>query len=67
MMTVGELAKQLNLTLEGDPSVMVSGVASPERAHATHLIFVESAKQLPRAARSLARCTIVPQDATLPG
>jgi UDP-3-O-[3-hydroxymyristoyl] glucosamine N-acyltransferase len=67
MMTARELAKRLTLTLEGDPTALVSGVASPERAHQTHLIFVESEKQLPRAARSLARCAIVPRDAVLEG
>jgi UDP-3-O-[3-hydroxymyristoyl] glucosamine N-acyltransferase len=67
MLTVRELAKRLNLTVEGDPSALVSGVASPERAHQTHLIFVEAAKHLPRAARSLAHCVIVPQDVELEG
>ena len=67
MITAGELSKRLALTLEGNPSVAVSGVASPERAHDSHLIFVEAAKQLPRAARSLARCVIVPAGAALEG
>jgi len=67
MMTARELAKKLKLGVEGDPSATVSGVASPERAHAADLIFVEGAKQLPRAARSLARCAIVPPDLTLEG
>jgi len=60
MLTARELAKQLNLEMEGDPAVPVTGVATPERAHAMDLIFVESAKHVPRAARSLARCVILP-------
>ena len=60
MMTARELAKRLKVTLEGDPAVEVGGLASPERARATDLIFVETAKHLPRAARSLARCVVAP-------
>ena len=65
MMTARELAKRLNLTLEGDPAEPVTGLATPERAHQRDLIFVEAAKHLPRAARSLAHCVIVPMDARL--
>ena len=65
MITARELARRLKLTLEGDPSAAISGVASPERARQTHLIFVEGAKQLPRAARSLARCVIAPAGVAL--
>jgi len=65
MMTARELAKRLNLVLEGDPATPVAGLATPERAHQNDLIFVEAPKHLPRAARSLARCVIVPLDAHL--
>src|SRR5271169_3949733 len=65
-MTARELAKQLNLVLEGDPAATVAGLATPERAHERDLIFVEAAKHLPRAARSLARCVIVPPDVAMP-
>jgi UDP-3-O-[3-hydroxymyristoyl] glucosamine N-acyltransferase len=67
MMTARELAKRLNLVLEGDPAVPVSGLATPERAHEKDLIFIEAAKHLPRAARSLARCVIVAPGAELAG
>ena len=59
-MTARELAMKLNLTLEGDPAAEITGLASPERAHAKDLIFIDAAKHLPRASRSLARCVIVP-------
>ena len=65
MIAARELAHRLDLPLEGDPEVEISGVATPERAQQTQLIFVESAKQLSRAAKSLARCVIVPQGARL--
>ncbi len=65
MLTARDLAKRLNLVLEGDPAAPITGLATPERAHEKDLIFVEGAKQLPRAARSLAICVIVPGDARL--
>jgi UDP-3-O-[3-hydroxymyristoyl] glucosamine N-acyltransferase len=58
-MTAYELAKRLNLVLEGDPAAVVAGLASPERARETDLIFVEAEKNAQRAARSLARCVIM--------
>jgi len=67
MITAHELAKRLNLVLEGDPSAELTGLASPERAHEKDLIFVEAPKNVPRAARSHARCVIVPMDARLEG
>lgn len=66
MMTARELAKRLNLVLEGDPAAPVTGVAAPERAHEKDLIFVDAAKHQERAARSLARCVIAPRDLQLP-
>jgi UDP-3-O-[3-hydroxymyristoyl] glucosamine N-acyltransferase len=65
MLTARDLAKRLNLVLEGDPAAPITGLATPERAHEKDLIFVEGAKQLRRAARSLARCVIVPSDARM--
>ena len=67
MLTARELAQRLNLGLEGDPATTITSVASPERAQPSHLIFVDAAAQLPRAARSPARCVILPQDAVLEG
>jgi len=65
MMTARELAKRLNLMLEGDPAAQVDGIASPERAHQRDLIFVDAAKHAPRASRSLAQCVVVPPDIQL--
>ena len=60
MMTAGELAGRLNVEIVGDPAIPIAGVASPEQARETDLIFVETAKHLPRATASTARCVIAP-------
>ena len=60
MITAGELAGRLKLEVVGDPAIPVAGVASPERARASDLIFVETAKHLPRATASASRCVIAP-------
>ncbi len=65
MMTARELAKRLNLVLEGDPAAPVEGLAAPERAHRADLIFVEGERHVPRAARSLAGCVIAPPEVHL--
>jgi UDP-3-O-[3-hydroxymyristoyl] glucosamine N-acyltransferase len=65
--TTGELAQYLGLALEGDASLSVAGVASPESARATDLIYVDAPKHLERASRSAAHCAIVALEAELPG
>lgn len=65
--TVGELASYLGATLSGDANVTVAGVASPERASAADLIYVESPKHFARAAQSAARCAIAKPGASIPG
>ncbi|HTW24129.1 MAG TPA: UDP-3-O-(3-hydroxymyristoyl)glucosamine N-acyltransferase [Candidatus Baltobacteraceae bacterium] len=57
--SAGELAKYLGAELHGDAATRVSGVASPERAGAGDLIYVDSAKHQERAAESRAACAIV--------
>lgn len=57
--TAGDLAKYLGAKLDGDAAARVSGVASPERAGAEDLIYVDSAKHQERAAGSAAACVIV--------
>jgi len=57
--TAGELADYLGVRLEGDPKAEISGVASPERAGRTDLIYVDSRKHLDRAAKSKASCMVV--------
>ena len=64
--TAGELASHLGATIDGDASVPVAGVASPERAAATDLIYLESPKHEERAARSAARCVLARAGTRLP-
>jgi UDP-3-O-[3-hydroxymyristoyl] glucosamine N-acyltransferase len=56
--TAAELVKYLGAELEGDASAPVSGIASPERARADDLIYVESPRHQARIAASAARCVI---------
>jgi UDP-3-O-[3-hydroxymyristoyl] glucosamine N-acyltransferase len=56
--TAAELAKYLGAELEGDPSSAFSGVASPERARAEDLIYVDSPRNQTRVAASAARCVV---------
>jgi UDP-3-O-[3-hydroxymyristoyl] glucosamine N-acyltransferase len=58
--TVGELAEYLGANLEGAVGALISGVASPERAGATDLIYMDSVRQAERAAASASRCVIAP-------
>jgi UDP-3-O-[3-hydroxymyristoyl] glucosamine N-acyltransferase len=53
------LAEFLACTLEGDGAVQLSGVAAPDSATATDLIYVEKARHLARAAASQARCVVI--------
>lgn len=65
--TAGDLAKYLEAELHGDASVRVSGVASPERARAEDLIYVDSARHQERVAGSAARCVIAGRGARFGG
>jgi UDP-3-O-[3-hydroxymyristoyl] glucosamine N-acyltransferase len=56
--TARELAAHLAAQLEGDPSAPISGVASPEGAAETDLIYVDSPRYAARAAESAARCVV---------
>jgi UDP-3-O-[3-hydroxymyristoyl] glucosamine N-acyltransferase len=58
--TAEELSEYLGAKLEGSARTIISGVASPERAAATDLIYVDSARQAGRAAASASRCAIAP-------
>src|SRR5580704_1992413 len=64
---VQELATQIGARIEGDASFELRGVAAPERASATDLIYVDSAKNVARAAASAALCAIAPDGVELPG
>jgi UDP-3-O-[3-hydroxymyristoyl] glucosamine N-acyltransferase len=65
--TVQELANQIGAHVEGDTSFELLGIAAPERAGSADLIYVDSAKNLARAAASRANCAIVPDGVDLPG
>jgi len=65
--TAGEIAEALGFTLEGDASVVLRGVASPERAGPHDLIYLDAEKHAERAAQSPALCAVVSTEASLPG
>ncbi len=65
--TAANLSSLLRASVEGDGSVEIRGVAAPERAAASELIYVESAKHAARAVTSAARCVIAPEQVSLPG
>jgi UDP-3-O-[3-hydroxymyristoyl] glucosamine N-acyltransferase len=61
------LAEAVGARVEGDGSVELSGVASPERAGRRDLIYVESAKHAARAAASAAACVIAGNGVAIAG
>jgi UDP-3-O-[3-hydroxymyristoyl] glucosamine N-acyltransferase len=65
--TAQEVARHLGAELEGDGAVLISGVASPETASESDLIYVDSPKHAGRAIASRARCAIAPPGIQLPG
>jgi UDP-3-O-[3-hydroxymyristoyl] glucosamine N-acyltransferase len=65
--TAREVADYLGAALEGDPEVPIAGLASPEQAAPTDLIYVESARHTARAAASRARCVLAPPGLELTG
>jgi UDP-3-O-[3-hydroxymyristoyl] glucosamine N-acyltransferase len=56
--TASELARHLGAALEGDAGVLISGLASPERAGAEDLIYIDSERHRARAQSSAARCVL---------
>ena len=67
MMTVGQIARLLNGSLEGDAAREIHGVASLEAAGPTDLTFATDARALGLAAQSHAGCILVPQGQSLEG
>jgi UDP-3-O-[3-hydroxymyristoyl] glucosamine N-acyltransferase len=65
--TAQELASAVGAQLEGDGAFELMGVAAPERASSSDLIFVDAAKHLERAAVSAARCVVVSENISVPG
>jgi UDP-3-O-[3-hydroxymyristoyl] glucosamine N-acyltransferase len=62
-----EVADSVGAKLEGDGSFPLSGVASPERAGARDLIYVDAAKHADRAIASGAQVVVAQQGIALPG
>jgi UDP-3-O-[3-hydroxymyristoyl] glucosamine N-acyltransferase len=65
--TAKELAQAIGVTVEGDGELELLGVASPERAGARDLIYVDAAKHVGRAASSAALCVIAGTGVELAG
>jgi UDP-3-O-[3-hydroxymyristoyl] glucosamine N-acyltransferase len=65
--TARELAETIGATIEGDAGIEVGGVAAPERAGASDLIYVEAAKHSERAAASAAKCVIARDGVSIAG
>jgi UDP-3-O-[3-hydroxymyristoyl] glucosamine N-acyltransferase len=65
--TAGELAKYLDVRLEGNPRQEVSGAADPARARASDLIYLDSPKHRERVAKSAAVCVLSRPGVRLPG
>jgi UDP-3-O-[3-hydroxymyristoyl] glucosamine N-acyltransferase len=65
--TAQELASAIGAGLEGDGAIELMGVAAPERACSSDLIFVDAAKHAERAAVSAARCVVLPEGISVPG
>ena len=60
--TLGELARLVGGTLEGDPSTGVEGVAGLQEAGPADVAYVASPRFKAAAAASKAACLVVPQD-----
>jgi UDP-3-O-[3-hydroxymyristoyl] glucosamine N-acyltransferase len=65
--TAMDLSEAICATVEGDDTVELRGVASPERAGKHDLVYVEAAKHAERAAASAALCVIAGAGVALPG
>jgi UDP-3-O-[3-hydroxymyristoyl] glucosamine N-acyltransferase len=65
--TANELARYLSCAIEGDATVRLRGVASPERAGEDDLVYLDSPRHLDRVLRSAARCVITSADLRIVG
>lgn len=65
--TARKLAELLGAQLEGNASIVLSGVAGPERAGPQDLIYVEAPRHAGRAAASAALCAVVAPELPLAG
>ena len=67
MRTAHELAEFLSARISGDKEVQLTGVANPDAASASDLIYVDAVKHGERAAKSLAKCVLVPEGISIAG
>jgi UDP-3-O-[3-hydroxymyristoyl] glucosamine N-acyltransferase len=65
--TAGDLAGAIGALLEGDAATELTGVAAPERAASSDLIFVDSPKYAARAESSAAKCVVLPPGLAVAG
>src|SRR5260370_20752920 len=65
--TAKALAEAIGARVEGDASVQLTGVAAPERAASSDLIFLDSPKHTARAETSAAKCLVLPPGLTVVG
>jgi UDP-3-O-[3-hydroxymyristoyl] glucosamine N-acyltransferase len=65
--TAAELAKYLGAKLHGDGSLAITGVASPESATATDLIYLDAPKFAARIEKSAAKCVLAPPNTRAAG
>src|SRR5258708_31366381 len=65
--TAKDLAEAIGAIVEGDGSTEVTGVAAPESASSSDLIFANETKHLSRAESSAAKCVVLPAGLSLAG
>ncbi len=65
--TASKVADSIGARVEGDGTLELEGVAAPERAGASQLIYVEAAKHAERAVASAAACVVASDGIALPG
>ena len=65
--TAAELAKYLGAQLQGDGSLALTGVAGPESAIATDLIYLDAPKFAARIEKSAAKCVLAPPNTRATG
>jgi UDP-3-O-[3-hydroxymyristoyl] glucosamine N-acyltransferase len=58
--TAAELAQYLGAKLQGEGSHLITGLAGPDSAAATDLIYLDAPKFAPRIEKSAAKCVLAP-------
>ena len=65
--TAADLAKHLGATLQGEGSHALTGVAGPENATATDIIYLDAPKFAARVEKSAAMCVLAPPNTRAAG